>query len=248
VPSTLTLTIATCHHLVLRSAWTLPRMNSVLVSVNNIKEMQNVVLNVQVSVSNPMTMENLMVSVKSIPTWMTATENAQQSVRRHSKMREQKVPVLSTKMCLAVTTLPVHRPARTLLTASSVPGSAKGTRETRSVAMVAPESAQVHSSKRELWKNAGSTTWSLMSVSTRSVLASAWTLPRAESVHPSVRNMQEIPSAAFVVTVLLSVRRNHCGVSVQLSVRSLLATLTAVRQHVPLNVPTGGARSAVLVG
>ena len=163
-------------------------------------------------------------------------------------MKEQKVPVLSTKMFLAVTTLPVHRPARTLQTVRSAPGSARGTRGTRSVAMVVPGSAQVHSSKRELWKNAGSTTWSLMSVSMRSVLASAWTLQRVESVHLTVRNMQETPSAAFVVTALLSARRNHCGVSVLLSARSLLATLIAVRQHVLQNVPTGGARSAVLVG
>lgn len=216
-------------------------------SVNNSKEIQNVVLNVQETVTNRLTMENQMESVKSILTCLTATEPARQSARRHSRMKEQKAPVLSTKMCLAVTTLPVPRPARTLLTASNAPGSARDTRGTRSVAMDAPESAPVLSSKREPWKNAGSTAWSLMSVSTRSVLVSAWTRQRAESVHRTVRNTQETPGAASVVTALLSARRNHCGESVLLSARSLQATLTAVPQHVLLNVRTEGARSAALV-
>lgn len=193
-------------------------------------------------------MENQILSAKSIRTCQNALESAQQNVRQLLKMKEPKVPVLSTKMCQVVTTPRVHRPARTPLTASSAPGSARGTKETKSAAMDAPENAKARSPKREPWKNAGNTTWSSNSVSMKSVLESVWTQQKAESALQNVRNMQETQNAASVVTALLSARRNHYGASALLNARSLLVIQTAARQLVLRNVQTGGVKSAALEG
>ena len=66
-----------------------------------------------------------------------------------------------------------------------------------------------------------STTWSLNSVSMKSVQRSAWMLPKEASVRQTVSNMQETLIAAYGVTVRLNARRSHCGENVLLSARSL---------------------------
>ena len=223
----------------------LPRKNNALESVNSSKEIQNVVLNVQATARNHSTEENPMINARNTPTCQNVIESVQQSVSKHSRMESPKTLVLHTKMSQAVITHLVHSLARMLLTASSAQENAKSTRGTGNVAMDAHQSAKLLLAKEKLWKNAGNTTWSLTSVSMRNVLGSAWTRLRKENARLNVRNMQEIPSAASVVIVLLSARRNHYGENVQHSARSLQAILTAVRRHVRQNAPTRGERSAV---
>merc|ERR1712228_231068 len=109
------------------------------------------------------------------------------------------------------------------------------------------QSARVLLVKGELWKNVESTTWSLNSVSMKSVLRSAWMLPKVASVHQTVSNMQEILIAAYEVTVLLNARRNHCGENALLSARSLQEIPTVVQQPVQQSPATEEEKSAVLV-
>ena len=218
----------------------LPRENNALESVNSSKEIQNVVLNVQETARTRSTEENQMSSARNTPTCQSVTESAQQSVSKHSRMESPKALALHTKMSQAV-----HSLARMLLTASSAQENAKSTRGTGNVAMDAHQSAELLLAKEKLWKNAGNTTWSLTSVSMRNVLRIAWTRLRKENARLNVRNMQEILSAASVVIVLLSAKKNHYGENVLHSARSSLAILTVVRRHVRQNAPTRGERSAV---
>ena len=162
-------------------------------------------------------------------------------------MKSQKVLVHSTKMSLGVITRLAHSPAKMLLTASSAQENAKSTRGIRSVATDALQSAARLLARGNQLRNAGSIAWSLSSVSTRSVRASAWTLLRKENARLSASSTQEILTAASVVIALWSARRNHCGENAQLSVRSMQATLTVVRRHVRQNAPTRGGKSAVRV-
>jgi len=161
-------------------------------------------------------------------------------------MESQKAPVLHTKMFQVVTIRPVLSPARMLLTGSNVQENARSMKEIRNVAMDAQENVAVLLAKGELWKNAGNIIWSLINVSMRSVLASAWQRLRKANAHQNVRHMQEIRNAASEVSVLLNVRRNPYGENAQLNARSMQAILTVVLQPVQLNVPTSEEKSAVL--
>jgi len=161
-------------------------------------------------------------------------------------MESQKAPVLHTKMFQVVTIRPVLSPARMLLTGSNVQENARSMKEIRNVAMDAQENVAVLLAKGDHWKNAGNIIWSLIHVSMRSVLASAWKRLRKANAHQNVRNMQEIRNAASAVTVLLNVRRNPYGENAQLNARSMQAILTVVLQPVQLNVPTSEEKSAVL--
>ena len=133
---------------------------------------------------------NALESVSSSKEIQNVVLNAQQSVSKHSRMESPKTLVLHTKMSQAVITRLVHSLARMLLTASSAQENAKSTRGTGNVAMDAHQSAEVHLVREKLWKNAENTIWSLTSVSMRNVLGIAWTRLRRENACLNVRNMQ----------------------------------------------------------
>ena len=188
-----------------------------------------------------------MSSARNIHIYLSATESVLQSVRRLSRQEEQTAHVLAMMIFLAVTIHPVHSPAWMQHSVSSVLGNVKNMKATDSAAMDVHQSARVLLVKGELWKNVESTTWSLNSVSMKSVQRSAWMLPKEASVRQTVSNMQETLIAAYGVTVLLNARRSHCGENVLLSARSLQEIPTVVQQPVQQSAATEDEKSAVLV-
>jgi len=175
-----------------------------------------------------------------------ATLNVLRNVLMHSITMRQNQTAKNTVPTLTIATSHhlVQKHVLMLQRMNNVQENARSMKEIRNVAMDAQENVAVLLAKGDLWKNAGNITWSLMNVSMRSALASAWRRLRKGNAHQNVRNMQEIRNAA--VSVLLNVRRNPYGENAQLNARSMQAILTVVRQPVQLNVPTSEEKSAVL--